>query len=146
MVLQPSYIDVAQVLEGNVNQSVGSTSLKESSPKIHNIEITECEGRNKPATEKAKSTLEGGSGVNSWRTPEINQAQKSDYHIVGNKFYSLVNEESHHSKLEEFRQLAKQDSATEECSSLLSRMELEVSDEDRKLSTVRMKVWKRLMR
>jgi hypothetical protein len=42
----------------------------------------------------------------------------------------LLNEESHHSKWEEFRRIAKQDIATEECSSLLSRMELEISEEE----------------
>jgi hypothetical protein len=40
---------------------------------------------------------------------------------VGNKFYSLINVESHHSKWEEFRKLAKKNSATEECSFLLKR-------------------------
>jgi hypothetical protein len=63
-------------------------------------------------------------------TPQTVQEPASDCHIVGNKFYNLINEESHHSKWEEFRQMAKQVSATEECSSLLSRMELEVSDEE----------------
>ena len=43
----------------------------------------------------------------------------SDYHVVGNKFYSLIEDESNHSKWEEFRNLA-----TEDCSILLKRLEL----------------------
>lgn len=64
-----------------------------------------------------------------WITPEANHKQLSNCHIVGNKFYSLINEESQHTKWEEFRRLAKMD-GNEECSMLLQRMELEDSDEE----------------
>lgn len=50
--------------------------------------------------------------------------------LVGNKFYQLINEESTHSKWEEFRQLALSDNINEECSDLLKRMELEDSDSE----------------
>lgn len=53
----------------------------------------------------------------------------SDYNIVGNKFYSLLNDESQHAKWEEFRNLARKD-VNEDCSTLLQRMELEGSDEE----------------
>jgi hypothetical protein len=49
---------------------------------------------------------------------------------VGNKFYQLISEESHHSKWEEFRRGALSDSMNEDCANLLRRMELEESDSE----------------
>ena len=68
--------------------------------------------------------------MDNYETPITNQVKDSDCKIVGNKLLSLLNEKSHHSKWGEFRRMAKQDIATKECSSLLRRMELEVSEEE----------------
>jgi len=57
----------------------------------------------------------------------------SDCHVVGNKFYSLIEEESNHSKWEEFRNMAKQGTTTEECANMLKRMELEISEDEEEL-------------
>lgn len=81
-------------------------------------------------TSKTQDTLESSFGDCSWKTPEVSQVQNSDCYIVGNNLHSLISDESHHSKWEEFRRMAKQESATEECSSLLRRMELEVLEEE----------------
>lgn len=62
-----------------------------------------------------------------WKTPEQVKSVVYDYPIVVNKFYNLIEEESNHSK---FKKLAQKDSATEECSDLLTRMELEVSEDE----------------
>jgi hypothetical protein len=62
------------------------------------------------------------------QTPEVIKVPNSDCQIVGNKFYQLISEESHHSKREEFRRLALSDNMNEECSNLLRRMKLEDSD------------------
>jgi hypothetical protein len=48
--------------------------------------------------------------------------------VVGNKLYQLINDESHHSKWEEFRRMAKSGTMIEECSNLLKRMELDDSE------------------
>jgi len=48
----------------------------------------------------------------------------SDCKIVGNKWKSLLEEESQHSKWEQFRRMAKEESSHEECSQLLLKMEL----------------------
>jgi hypothetical protein len=65
-----------------------------------------------------------------WKTPEQVKSVLSDCPIGVNKFYNLIEEESNHSKWVEFRKLAQKDSATEECSNLLKRMELEVSEDE----------------
>lgn len=65
-----------------------------------------------------------------WVTPEILFSKDSDCYIVGNKFTKLIEDESTHSKWEEFRKMAKSESANEECSQLLRRMELQDSDEE----------------
>jgi hypothetical protein len=67
--------------------------------------------------------------VESWKTPEIEYKVDSDCFIVGNKFHSLISDESHHSKWEEFRNLARE-GVSDECSRLLKKMELEDSDEE----------------
>jgi len=67
--------------------------------------------------------------VEDWKTPEATMKNDSECLIVGNKFCNLINEESHHSKWEEFRNLAKE-GITEDCSMLLRKMELEDSDEE----------------
>lgn len=54
----------------------------------------------------------------------------SECQIVGNKLKSFFNDESQHSKWEEFRKLAKSDMENEECSKLLRRMELQDSNEE----------------
>jgi hypothetical protein len=77
----------------------------------------------------ANATLAIHINVDDWRTPEVGIKNDSDCHIVRNKFYNLINKESHHSKWEEFRNLARE-GITEECSMLLKKMELEDSDED----------------
>lgn len=71
-------------------------------------------------------------GLTEWpfQTPEASQCQNSDCQIVGNKFYQLISEESHHSKWEEFRRGALSDSMNEDCANLLRRMELEESDSE----------------
>lgn len=76
-------------------------------------------------TREISRILESCSRVNIWKTLEVSQKEESECHIVGNKFYSLINVESRHSKWEESRKLAKKNSATEECSFLLKTMELE---------------------
>jgi hypothetical protein len=67
--------------------------------------------------------------VDNWKTPEIEHKVDSDCFIVGNKFHSLLFDESHHSKWEEFRNLARE-GFSDECSRLLKKMELEDSDEE----------------
>lgn len=65
-----------------------------------------------------------------WITPDCILSSKSDCNIVGNKMKSLFTDESQHSKWEEFRQMARIETANEECSQLLRRMELEDSEDD----------------
>jgi hypothetical protein len=66
--------------------------------------------------------LKGLPATLSCMTPEVLQvyqtpeARVMDPDLVGNKFYQLVNEESNHSKWEEFRQLALADNMNEDCS------------------------------
>jgi hypothetical protein len=76
-------------------------------------------------TREISQIIEGCSRVNIWKTLEDSQKEEFECHIVGNKLYSLISVESHHSKWVELRKLAKKNSATEECSFLLKRMELE---------------------
>ena len=78
----------------------------------------------------ADTTLRGCSELEEWITLEILLTKNSDYHIVGNKLQSFLTDESHHSKWEEFRRMARADTANEECSQLLRRLELQDSDED----------------
>jgi hypothetical protein len=59
-----------------------------------------------------------------WQTPNQVLEEYSDCLIIANKFLSLINEESHHSKWEEFRRMARE-GVSKECSILLKRMELE---------------------
>lgn len=59
----------------------------------------------------------------------MEQKTDSDYYIVGNKFHSLINDVSHHSIWEEFRNLARE-GVSDECSRLLKKIELEDSDEE----------------
>jgi len=63
-------------------------------------------------------------------TPEPFCYKNSDCVIVGNKFNSMLEDESHHSKWEEFRRMVKTGSDHEECSQLLRRMELQDSDDE----------------
>jgi hypothetical protein len=65
-----------------------------------------------------------------WVTPDCILSSKSDCNIVGNKIKSLFTDESQHSKWKEFRQTARIETANEECSQLLRRMELEDSEDD----------------
>lgn len=67
--------------------------------------------------------------VDSLVTPKVEHKMDSDCYIVGNKYLSILSDESHHSKWEEFRNLAKE-GVSDECSRLLKRMELEDSDEE----------------
>ena len=55
---------------------------------------------------------------------------QSECKVVGDKWKSVLSDESHHSKWEDFRRLAKTGSSTEECSILLRRMELEESHKE----------------
>ncbi|XP_066379833.1 uncharacterized protein [Miscanthus floridulus] len=80
-------------------------------------------------TGKDAASMEAQKVVGSWETPEVEQRIDSDCYIVGNKFHSLINDESHHSKWEEFRNLARE-GVSDECSRLLKKMELEDSDEE----------------
>lgn len=52
---------------------------------------------------------------------------------MGKKQYDAFEEESRHSRWEQFRKFASNDTATEECSTLLKRMELEASDDEEEL-------------
>ena len=63
-------------------------------------------------------------------TPEPCCSKIFDCAIVGDKWKSLLEDESHHSKWEELRRLAKTGSDHEECSQLLRRMELQDSKEE----------------
>jgi hypothetical protein len=54
-------------------------------------------------------------------------SKNSECRIVGNKWKHFIDDESHHSKWEEFRKLAKVGSAHEECSQLHRRLELQDS-------------------
>jgi hypothetical protein len=65
-----SCIDVAQVLEGEVSKAVGPAFVKELSPKRHIIGIIGCAENEQLVSEKTKSTFEGGSELNGWRTLE----------------------------------------------------------------------------
>lgn len=71
-----------------------------------------------------------GGDLNEWVTPEALLANLSNCQIVGNKFKSFCEDESQHSKWEEFRRMAKSETTDEECSQLLRRMELQDSDEE----------------
>ena len=144
MVLQPSYIDVTQMEDSCLNlkdlhTSLRKNSLQKESGYVNTTQsfggkfqssLEECSGVKSYDNEKFQSTLEGCAKMDKYETPVTNQVKDSDCKIVGNKLLSLLNEESHHSKWEEFRRMAKQDIATEECSSLLRKMELEVSEEE----------------
>lgn len=77
-----------------------------------------------------ETSLKRCEDLKGWVTPECLLAIKSDCNIVGNKMKSLSTDDSQHSKWEEFRQMARNDIANEECSQLLRRMELQDSDED----------------
>lgn len=78
----------------------------------------------------AQNSLKSCSEIDMWITPEMVLSKNSDCHIVGNKLHSFMLDESHKAKWEEFRKLAKSDTANEECSQLLRRMELQDSDEE----------------
>jgi len=55
------------------------------------------------------------------------QLKSAECQPVGRK-YHILEEDTRHSRWEEFRKFASGDNATEECSNLLKRMELEASD------------------
>lgn len=89
-------------------------------------------------TSKQPKTLEGPSVglsamtpdiLQAWQTPKAMQVQNSECPVVGSKFYQLTNEESHHTKWEEFRKMA-QSANSEDCSILLRKMELDDSESD----------------
>lgn len=63
-------------------------------------------------------------------TPKCTQIQRSDCQFAGKKVHGVGEEDSRHSRWEEFRKFASRDAATEECSTLLKRMELEASDDE----------------
>lgn len=63
-------------------------------------------------------------------TPDPICSQDTDCRIVGNKWKSLMEDESNHSKWEEFKRIAKAASSHEECSQQLRRMELQNSDDE----------------
>lgn len=115
-------------MKRGMSQKEGKASLKEFSPHILNVGM--CMDVDKPGTEKFENILENALGESSCKTLDAAQTSNSDCYVVENKFLSMISDESHHSKWEEFRRMAKQDSATEECSALLRRMELEASEEE----------------
>lgn len=78
----------------------------------------------------AEAVLKVCGDMDEWVTPEMFLTKGSDCYIVGNKFKSLVEDKSNHSRWEEFRRMAKSETANEECSQLLRRMELQDSDEE----------------
>lgn len=111
--------------------SVGESSYtQELTPKdVHNgNEGGSQVGCHKGDISNGEWNMQGGSDL--WKTPEQERIVNSDCHIVGNKFYSLIEDDSNHSKWDEFRKLAKRDSATEECFVLLKRVELEGSEDE----------------
>lgn len=63
-------------------------------------------------------------------TPKCILNKGSNCQIVGRKLLGTMDEESRHSRWEEFRKFASKDTTTEECSTLLKRMELEASDDE----------------
>lgn len=73
-------------------------------------------------------SLEGCALSQTFQTPEAIFKQNSDCQVVGNILYQLINDESHHSKWEEFRRMTKSGTMIEECSNLLKRMELDDSE------------------
>jgi hypothetical protein len=96
----------------------------EFSPSSISTKVNTVNGNN------VETSLKNCSEMDEWITPEILLTIVSDCQIVGNKLQSFLSEESHHSKWEEFRRMEKADTANEECSQLLRRMELQDSDED----------------
>lgn len=120
-------------------QSGIDTSLitRDSSPKGRDI-IQELELSLQTDVERSPmvtdSYVEGpvsiNTGLEEWVTPECILSNLSECHIIGNKMKSFLTEESQHSKWEEFRRMAKSETANEECSQLLRRMELQESDEE----------------
>jgi hypothetical protein len=79
--------------------------------------------------EKAMETLVSCDST-EFTTPDPVYYPSSDCRIVGNKWKSLMEDESNHSQWEEFRRMAKAASSQEECSQLLRRMELQDSDDE----------------
>lgn len=77
----------------------------------------------------AEAVMKMCGELEEWVTPEVLISKGTGYHIVGNKFKKLVEDESNHSRWEEFRKMARSEATNEECSQLLRRMELQDSDE-----------------
>lgn len=69
-------------------------------------------------------------------TPKCIVNKGSNCQIVGRKLLNTMDEESRHSRWEEFRRFASRDTITEECSTLLKRMELEASDDEEEMINV----------
>ena len=62
-----------------------------------------------------------GNEREEWVAPELLIEKGSDCYIVGNKMKRLLEDESSHTKWEEFRKMVKSETASEECSQLLSQ-------------------------
>jgi hypothetical protein len=103
----------------NMDEWEQSTLCRSGSQRI-GLEIARVEVQGTPEQKEATEGLV---------TLELTHRDMTDCNIVGNKLFSLIDNESQHSKWEEFRNLAKKD-VNEECSTLLQRMELEDSDEE----------------
>lgn len=78
-------------------------------------------------TENADVGKEISKVVDNWKTLEVDVRIESDCHVVKNKLCSLINDESHHSKWKEFRNLAKE-GISNECSRLLKKMETQMKN------------------
>jgi len=89
-------------------------------------------------SEKLSSDMEKAEG--QFLTPEASKSKDSDCRIVGNKFFQLLSEESHHSKWEEFRRRAQDESMKDDCANLLRRMELDESDSEEEICASKMVV------
>lgn len=110
--------------DASVGKGIGKTQEFELQNPSYSIEKSMVIDNHGDTTRKENVDLD------EWITPKCLLANLSDCQIVGNKLKSFFTEESQHSKWKEFRKLARNKTANEECPQLLRRMELQDSDED----------------
>lgn len=146
--LDPSYIDVECVSAAVTVENIGLESMAHKL--AQGLDVVE-KGVSTEAISVASPDIEGGEvildqgqkvagkvlfGSNTSAksieiiTPDPVCSQFSDCHIVGNKLQSFLEDESQHSRWDEFIRLAKASSSHEECSQLLRKMERQDSDEE----------------
>lgn len=118
--LQPSFIDVTQAKVLGSHLKVGNASLKKTIFQNDSSQVNatqSCGGQFQGSLEGCSGVKIGSSvkvqsssehvRVDGYETPVTRHERESDCKIVGNKFFSLLNKASHHSKWEEFRKMAK---------------------------------------